>query len=511
MLYLLFVLTFLCGILFYGMSPSDKSLDMTAHQAEGMILSFVNQHQAAKDYLYTWLGVGLPNNANSNLRSDSDSRLKPDFIEMMPPIYSDICDGNVGTPGWNCQYKSKPFPGFISRVVCTNSAGTTTVNCNAAGAKQYVMTYGGWDCKKDGGGNCIAGTYIRPDWWPSKGTRMRRFESWRKAIANRTRGSITCGFLVKMGANWCLDNGETVYKNESVPSTCMNQIPTAVITELGSDYATDSGKDDLLFCISEFKQGVQPGHYAVSPTYFYDGLSNAGIGQHQNSGTSWTNLIDNTSISWTPVLTGAAIQDAQWLANTKPYLTLHGFLNTGIQLGSTYTLTIVLSAYSNGSAVSCGLLQTANAPDTAVVNQTIFTKLGSGERLDNTDAVRLITPTLEKDASICNMNSNGNNTGIVSWTFVVDGTKLDVYENAKRRFANETIESTNEKYLLLGNSDGTQIPLIYSVRYYNSLLTDKQIQKNFKVDQKRFGIPDINNGNTGDTCVNETEVKRQEV
>ena len=51
MLYLLFVLTFLCGILFYGMSPHDKQLDMTAHQAEGMIVTFLAQHQAAKDYL----------------------------------------------------------------------------------------------------------------------------------------------------------------------------------------------------------------------------------------------------------------------------------------------------------------------------------------------------------------------------------------------------------------------------------------------------------------------------
>ncbi|MGN0919769.1 MAG: hypothetical protein ACI4OR_03315, partial [Alphaproteobacteria bacterium] len=91
MLYLLFVLTFLCGILFYGMSPSDKSLEMTSHQAEGMIISFINQHQAAKDYVYTWLGVG-----SSNLRSN-DGTLNPEFIKMMPKgIMQDMCYQNQG-------------------------------------------------------------------------------------------------------------------------------------------------------------------------------------------------------------------------------------------------------------------------------------------------------------------------------------------------------------------------------------------------------------------------------
>jgi hypothetical protein len=94
----------------------------------------------------------------------------------------------------------------------------------------------------------------------------------------------------------------------------------------------------------------------------------------------------------------------------------------------------------------------------------------------------------------------------------VDGTNINVYENAKRRFKDETIDSTNNQYLVLGNGDSSKLPHIYGVRYYEgTALSDKQIQKNFKVDQKRFGIPDINNGNTGDTCVNETEVKRQEV
>ena len=57
MLYLLAVLTFLAGIFFYGMSPRDDQMQLQANQAEGMVLPFLNQHQAARDYLYTWLGA----------------------------------------------------------------------------------------------------------------------------------------------------------------------------------------------------------------------------------------------------------------------------------------------------------------------------------------------------------------------------------------------------------------------------------------------------------------------
>lgn len=503
MLYLLFVLTFLAGILFYGLSPHDKGLDMSVHQAEGMIATFLAQHQAARDYLYTWLGAddtdgtGNLQNGTKFLRAEvdgSENPTFPNFETMMPRgVVSDMCKGNNGTPG-----EGGKDACFVSKVVVD-------------GAKHYVITYGGWvACTEEEKNQEINGcsptnSYKRPDWWPRPGQKLRRFESWRRAIANRTRGSITCGTLIEIpenSGNWCIDNGESVYKNESAASpVCMKLVPSAVIDELPYD---DNGKDDLLFCISEFKQGL--GNYVSGINHFYDGLANTSFGQHQSANLSWRNLASTASLpatlTWTSDTAGANIHDAKWDENT-PYLTLHGLLNTGIQLGNTYTLTVLLSGYGNGGAVSCDLLRTAEDDGYTNLNEVIFKKLSSSDRVDGTDAVYLKTTTDEEEASICNMNTSGNNTGIVSWTFVVKGTTLNVYENTINRFENKTIDTTNNKYLVLGNTDGGQVPFIYGIRYYSSALTPEQIQKNFKVDQKRFGIPDINNGKIGNTCVNE--------
>ncbi|MGN0919846.1 MAG: hypothetical protein ACI4OR_03725, partial [Alphaproteobacteria bacterium] len=403
-------------------------------------------------------------------------------------------------------------------VVCTNAAGTA-VSCNPPSGQEpenyYVITYGGWESDGRNG-------YKRPNWWPREGSRMRRFESWRKAMKNRTRGSITCGVLTQIGNNWCIDNGETVYKNEAAPNLCMNPVPEAVIGALG--YNDNAGKDDLLFCYSEFKQGVRPGHYAKTARYFYDGLSNAGIGQHQSGKDvrSWTNLVDNNpetnNLTWNSITSGANPQNGKWEGST-PYLLLDGYLNTKIKLGESYTLTILLSSFwrdtvnDSVEAIPCGLLQTSDQDNSVTNVTTIFAKIS--EQLEGTDAVLLNIngeTIAEKRASICNMDSRGNNASIVSWTFVVrkegEVYKLDVYENAKRRFRDEPIEDIKDKYLLLGNSERGQVPHIYGIRYYDSVLTDAQIQKNFKVDQKRFGISDINNGNIGDRCINEGAVKQ---
>ena len=140
MLYLLFVLTFLAGILFYGLSPHDKGLDMTAHQAEGMIVTFLAQHQAAKDYLYKWLGADdtetTGNLQNGTNFSKADNNGVFDLRSTMPRELTtdDMCSGNNGVPGQNtCRDdEGNAIPGFVSQVVDD-------------GAKHYVITYGGWE------------------------------------------------------------------------------------------------------------------------------------------------------------------------------------------------------------------------------------------------------------------------------------------------------------------------------------------------------------------------------
>ena len=501
MLYLLFVLTFLAGILFYGLSPSDKRLEMTAHQAEGMIVSFLAQHQAAKDYLYTWLGVGpcFDDDRDSNLKTCS--RLQPAFIEMMPKsVANDMCDGNEGTPGktgfQTCKYGDDTnFPGFISRIVCTTADGAGSSGCTEAGAKHYVITYGGWECEKSNAGNCIPNSYTRPSWWPRLGQKMRRFESWRKAIANRTRGSVSCGTLVKVeDGKWCIDNGETVYKNEKTMSTCMNQIPAAVITELGDDYATDEGKEDLLFCLSEFRQGL-PGYYVQTPAYFYDALSNSGVGIHKNRNElDWVNLL-NTTQTFTAKFSNGNLHAS--LVPESPVL------DTSIPLTGNYTITILAKVNPETGTLSLFTGQKDGS------DEAIFWWQKDSACPGFNNAFVFKHATEGKYDADCFSTTH---TGIISWTFVVGNcpedsgystteTCMSVYENAVRRIIRkkETFDGT----LKIGTTGANPGANIYGVRYYNSALTPKEIQQNFKVDQKRFGLSDANNGGTVETRSNE--------
>ncbi len=492
MLYLLFVLTFLCGILFYGLSPHDKQLDMTAHQAEGMIVTFLAQHQAARDYLYTWLGASsdattgnLQNAPNDKfLKAETDNPTIFNFETMMPMgIVNDMCANNQGIPGKDsCNdggSPSEPIPGFVSKVVVD-------------GAKHYVITYGGWEkCTGSETGSDAGCTYKRPSWWPRPGQKMRRFESWRKAIANRTRGSISCGTLVEVETNkWCIDNGETVYKNESAESkVCMTQVPTAVLNELpqksgalDKDYA-----DDLLFCMSEFKQGVQPGHYATSATHFYDGYSNIGIGQHKS---------DINSVQWTNLANDSNTLPVKF--DNVPYTNLTDALDTGINLGTSYTVTILAQVLPDTGTFSLFTAQKDGSDMSIFEWEKNWTCQSSSAGFKFSHAVEN-----EKNATcFTGYNQKEDDSKIISWTFVVANcpkdryntteTCMSVYENAVRRIIRKK-ENFNGT-LKIGTSDGSAN--IYGIRYYNSALKEEQIQQNFKVDQKRFGISDVNNGKT---------------
>ena len=514
MLYLLFVLTFLAGILFYGMSPRDDKLQMDVHQAEGMILSFVSQHQAAKDYVYTWLGVGP---VGSNVLANGF--LHPNFENMVwgkgnDGIKPEVCDGNNGVPGFNsCQNEeAKQIPGFVSRVICVNKCVDTAAAAAAASPcglndeqvvdcdnvvvpagrsrRSYVITYGGWQ-------NCNGGTCTRPDWWPTQGQRMRKFESWRKAISKRTRNSASCGFLFSTDddhptdSTWCIDNGETAYERDDV---CQNPVPPSLIGQLREAYGLPSQHYgylyDLLFCYSGFKQGI-PGHYASGVRYFYDGISNAGPGQHTTGG-NWQNLAGNETMTTT--------------LTDHPYIERDSELDTEIVLGASYTLTIILTYTMDGGAPGNNnvgavfdifrIPEEASDTEPQKIAKRIFQKTNAHEQFQTnfSDGTNFL-------ADACNgatKTGEGDARGIISWTFVVNGQKMKVYENATLTpFGTDnvtTIVNTNGKQLMIGPATEGNAH-IYGIRYYpGAELTQEEIAQNFKADQKRFGIPDRNNG-----------------
>ena len=463
MLYLLFVLTFLAGILFYGLSPRDDKLQLDVHQAEGMILTFVNQHQAAKDYMYTWLGAG-----QTNIQNGSD-HLNSDFEDMMwgkgniGGMKFDMCSGNTGVPGMDsCTDGASPvanqLSGFVSRAICVDKCtdavvGGCTLNseekvlCTNAiptgkTRRHYVVTYGGWQSLPGGYGT-------RPDWWPSMGQRMRKFESWRKAISKRTRNSVSCGFLSWNGqgdnpdndTDWCIDNGETLYKRGTI---CQNPVPPILIRTVQEAYDSSHPQnykalEDLLFCYSKFKQGL-PGDYVSGTTFFYDGLSNQAPGEHATD-ASWKNL--------------AGAEELNVTLTNMPYFETDDSLDTGITLGGRYTLTIILAYSANGTGFN--IFRIPDDPSlTEEENRKrkIFQKTQTFEQFQTNfdggtniiaDACNGATPGL----------GDGDATGIISWTFVVDGQDMEVYENATLTPFGTTpgtnrIVSTNGQNLILG-------------------------------------------------------------
>lgn len=486
MLYLLFVLTFLCGILFYGLSPHDKGLDMTAHQAEGMIVTFLAQHQAAKDYLYTWLGAD--NTATIGNLQEGQGFLKDEnhfnFENMSHKnITLDVCENNNGTPGQGGKNAC-----FVSRVVCTHADGTALgagENCNTAGTKHYVITYGGWQACSPGEG-C---TYKRPEWWPTKGQKMRRFESWRKAIANRTRGSISCGTLVKVGDDWCIDNGETVYRHENVAHpVCMTQVPSAILGVVAPGANPEDYLEDLLFCVSEFKQGL--GNYESGATYFYDGLANVGFGQSKIDKTGFNYSWENLGSFGPATITIDKICDS---ATCFPVTTswdpsggVAGQLDTPIPLPGTYSITILAEIDETGGQFDL-------FANTGAMARPVF------EKEPSCNHGEIEGPCFRVNSSVQSafFTTYNNHARLISWTIVVEGTQIRIYENAVLRHDDNNgapVFAWGETFKMRAhNNNGARI---YGIRFYNSALKREQIQKNFKVDQKRFGIADVNNGKT---------------
>lgn len=260
MLYLMAVLTFLAGILFYTLSPREDRLNMDVFQGEPFIQSFLSQHQAAKDYLRRWYGINKPQDKVFNLR--------PELVNYLSGGLDHEMCGDENYPDTFNQ-ASDPLgdstaPCFVSRVVCTTINGAAPQNCASSDPTEptiYVVTYGGLKDDK------------RPAWWPKGSTsRVRQYERWRRAFASRTTGSTSCGTIFeKKGlddrSQYCLDIGAATFKKDS---SCAKVIPEGVLRGL---FGGDAPTSDMFFCMSKVKQGPFP-YYPASLQRFWDGLDN---------------------------------------------------------------------------------------------------------------------------------------------------------------------------------------------------------------------------------------------
>lgn len=511
MLYLLYVLTFLAGILFYIMSPRDDQVNLDTYRAEGFIVSFLSQHQAAKDYMTQWLGFDLKHDTGGADRAavSSFSLANNKFISFSPngaiidmshrqglsstaPALED--NGIKMGPDNDGNYR------FLTSVFClTNAEPPAPTLCGSNNAqKNYLVTY--------------SGSTQRLSWWPKEySNRQRRYGTWRTAITRRTNGSYNCGVLVttEVGGTqqWCVDNGQTV----KLPNNqCAQKVPDAIINALCPGNPSECL--DALFCISRIKTGPQRYYVADGLVSFYDGINNQNTGadgDRSEGNIPWEDLMRDNQQAGTTVANPNADFSSEKIAAASGVI----FPNLPIVSGGNtvfhdFTLTVLLKGDPNSDMDTVlELVNDIESPwevslhfekPSAGHPQAYFMVNGDPKKINN-----LHTPPVLQNLDPTNK--------IISLTIIGSNDKLNVYINAKSDpiATLEATEADIQPYLTIGHLNGknhllvysaTNSAFIYGVRYYNrafgtteriktaSGFTPSELEQNFKLDSKRYGI-----------------------
>ncbi len=260
MFYLVSFLTLLISLLVYMMDPApvQQRQDLDTRSAEAYIVGFVNQHQAARDYMNQWLNRIDYDNGNiqeiagdANALSTRDPNAKvlalpanmDDFVSMQGSASKFTLERATGINGYDAN--GHPIPdangylsfqnlpdqkvgSYLSALVCLNSAGELTPcyrdRCKDASDVLTNTASCGVPCDAGSGYNRVGSRFCGgvvpyvvtysdntndPAWWSGKGqTRPLRHEMWRHALANRTHASYHCGVI--SDANSVDDNGNTI-------------------------------------------------------------------------------------------------------------------------------------------------------------------------------------------------------------------------------------------------------------------------------------------------------------
>ncbi len=514
MLYLMAVLTFLAGILFYTLSPREDRLNIEVFQGEPFIQSFLSQHQAAKDYLRRWYGIQKPDPADDR----TVFNLQPEFLEYMDiHLGSEMCYNNAALD----PLAADDAPCFVSRIACLNTAGTAAQACKDSD-NIYVVTYGGlyYDAAKN--------EYERPAWWPQESTsRARRNERWRRSFATRTSGSQTCGTIFDdptSTGNFCLDNGVRAIKN----GVCAKPIPAGLVAVLFPSGPTS----DMFLCMSKVKQGPFA-YYPANLVHFWDGLDNQAKHAPNSSSKSrlegttgkWLDLVSTTVAGKydTSTKVFSDLNGAYFGPDSvkRPAITLEGpntavdfDINSGV-LTHDFTLTLLVG-FDPQTASSVGavhdinpavdlirfesgtggfLTLTARPIDTSNADEADLTKptvlelnvLGNGASgkipvLDFDIKRRLIhSLTLQRQ---------GNHIYLFTDDLKEPEMSIDLneYPDELANLNSFTLGTNKMEIKHLGTATPEQRTQIYGVRFFDRALTQDEIHDMYKEDRGRFPI-----------------------
>ncbi|MBQ4471970.1 MAG: hypothetical protein II942_01825 [Alphaproteobacteria bacterium] len=300
MFYLTAFLTMLISLMIYMLDLVPNRLKHDTRGAEGYITSFVNQHQAAKDYMNYWLGrlnpgrddgaygrgcLAVDGNLNENVSGQKCDNMAGmsfpgfDLAHTLPKALRPLdqindgseyyMDSESGASALVFNPQNDDFDGsYISALLCVNEDneavlapcflrqyrapnGALHSEVGVCSDLTAGATYDGHTCRmvRNPHAKVYALTYSDgvwfATWWPDNTNRMKRYALWRRAIANRTHKSHGCGTLreAPSGHKWKYDR------------TRMRNRVEAATAALGGthDYCIDNGQE----CVRVVPKAIQ--------------------------------------------------------------------------------------------------------------------------------------------------------------------------------------------------------------------------------------------------------------
>ncbi len=543
MFYLLSFLTLLMGILIYSMDPVPMRQELDTRQGEAYIVGFVNQHQAAKDYIYHWLGrvrVGEmkgPPDSTHHVGFDDEQRVKvgsdvvamglfPDDLEAFMPrmmaseirrysginksaVSMTVANEDTPPPGSNYpgSYKSVAVsfvsgnlgPFYTCNADCTSDAVTKIVDKSS---DRYIITYGRPQTS-DGEFN------VNPGWWGElSNTPAQKKELWRRALTNRIRNSVNCGVLLvsKEEKRWIATNqlkGDQVTEADGNPRNyCFDngQRCTSVLfpemQEFLEKYAYDCGSparedclDGTFLCMSRMENSYITGGLLLH----FDAIDTTGFGAPWDAESFVKGNIplppwqDRTS-NWKEIPADKMAYSTKLGYQVKTAFsskTIHNdFVKKSIlNAGSDFTLSFVMRRTGNGHGCIIGNCDKTHGFYFRATDDKHFVfGLGGGKEISTDDTsfnAVLAEESLFED-------------GVHMWTIVQKNKKMTFYLDAQPLNADSNIHdaydwtSTNNGEAMVFNP--VENTYFLNLLYYNRALDLWEIMSNFRADAKRFGI-----------------------
>ena len=541
MLYLFSFLTMLIGLLIYMMDPvpTDLRRKEDVAGAEAYIVGFVNQHQAAKDYLYQWLGRVYPlDGSKAEVYSIGSNSINNDFDAAVVAIPGLALDKTMDPPDTGISMELErqiaddtdkighlqsaggidKKGSYFSALMCLDDSDVLTrcykYDCDGAtgktscsdsgtikkvyfaeGVVPYAITYS---------------TLEQPAWWddkvPSKALRQRL---WYRALTNRTHASESCGVLLyadeghweKRSRNrvdwvtgntppkYCISNGQR----------CVRILPAGAESFLKKVLVTDD-LEGVFFCMTAYKNP-----YEGTPMFNYDGIDHyASGGGGPDNGNVWYPVegsfeqIDVSS--WGGGLGLSSVTKKFALTSTLSSVT-GGFTMPFNHTTNDFTLTFIMN-FGDSESGNDGWYV---GPDTNTDNgyfgvhqksNVLWFHPHQGLGEDSANPSNL-APRFIEDATGVNSDINVSGPeyytkGTHSWTIVRKSGRMFLYLDGWWICSPEGDDGWEAQTSPSGTAPAVVIGAvptsIGAIRYYSGALNGRQIKKNFEVDSRRYGI-----------------------